>query len=1293
MPTTQVTPAEDALLQGIADSLFKARKVVVITGAGISTNSGIPDFRSENGLYSLIQAQFDNATREDALESRCATSFDASPDEREPPTKRRRLSFKDSGICLSDDSQATEDQEVLSSSEEDRSRLFNGSDTSAPNLTATRAKGPVTRARSHELTVDNGATTSEGSGTRKGHGTRCNEALAGSARSSRRAASLPPGESPQRCSHTAVYSTSTGTQTIPLQEEESPARRVLRIRGRSASPGTKPRDNTYQARSSVLRRRSLLTHPLVNGPEPESKGKPPSLVPFASEQACLKVPLQLEEVDRVLNPAAPVTASTLQTSAYTTPKTTRFFVGSSPLSSPPSMFLQTPPTSKTSTFAQSNRQQPVPGFSSSPLSSPPPILFDPFEEATSSSSTRQTSSVASSLASSETDETPPSSQPSKSTLPNIKGRDLFDASIWADPLRTSVFYTFATTLRQKVKCVEPTESHHFIGHLRNRGKLVRCYTQNIDQIEEKVGLSTSLQQGPGHRGRFSRKSVGAVLAISALANTSAGSELATAGPEAEEKRGNVETEGAGSVEGAETTDLTPFIKSQSQQRSDQKSNGVECVFLHGSLESLRCFLCGKICAWDEGGRAHETLSGRQPECPYCAGATAARQERGKRALGVGKLRPDIVLYGEEHPNAHLISPIITHDLGLSPDLLLILGTSLKVHGLKVLVREFAKSIHSRGGKVVFVNYTKPPESSWGDIIDYWVQWDCDAWVSNLKERIPLLWLPPGTKPSKKKKESSNKTKKQQNTAEQGSNPKSESSKSGKHACQLLQPEAAVRSEFSAEKSEPPVEKSKLPAEKPEPPVEKSEPPVEKSEPPVEKSEPLGEKSEPPGEKSEPPVEKPDPPVEKPDPPAEKSKPPVENFEPPAKKPEPPVEKFEPPAKKPEPPAENSGLPAAKPEAPTAKPKKSPNNVTPEAPIRTTLPQAIPSPEDAAEAPKVVDLGNEKPAMGSEEAPKVAAAKAVSPGHGRPVKQKGKGPNAPKTAGPKVTPRRPMAVRDDTTNAVYLVFKVMAELRRITDNKPMPLSSSPASLRTEKPKPRRKKKSTQAVPSHTSESNPQQHPVANLLLGSTTFTVEQEIPQLEARRDTGIVAEDVIMSGTAESSILAAVKVNPRTRKRKKIDGEEVFVPGMPRPTLPVKSVLCTTPQKAKRPPAKSKAALVSRVSPPKTLSDMQRASMESLTLAPLRTTVGSVSTPLKLQPLEPVPSPPTGPLSVMSPNSRARLGPRVGDPFFRSDSVVQKLVKASGWTQPRSLGFMPLMSSQLNKETDAITALQGLKEG
>jgi NAD-dependent histone deacetylase SIR2 len=42
MPTIHVEPGSDAYLQEIATAVFKSRKVVVITGAGISTNSGIP---------------------------------------------------------------------------------------------------------------------------------------------------------------------------------------------------------------------------------------------------------------------------------------------------------------------------------------------------------------------------------------------------------------------------------------------------------------------------------------------------------------------------------------------------------------------------------------------------------------------------------------------------------------------------------------------------------------------------------------------------------------------------------------------------------------------------------------------------------------------------------------------------------------------------------------------------------------------------------------------------------------------------------------------------------------------------------------------------------------------------------------------------------------------------------------------------------------------------------------------------------------------------------------------------
>lgn len=426
----------------------------------------------------------------------------------------------------------------------------------------------------------------------------------------------------------------------------------------------------------------------------------------------------------------------------------------SPLSSPPPDDIVESPLS----FKKLHRNR-IEGMttvppSSSPLSSPPPGLFDPYDATSSDGQSAHSTSP------SETDDSPPSTNPfsasqsSGRALPNMKGKDMFDASIWSDPLRTSIFYQFATSLRQKSKDAEPTVSHRFIKHLRDRGKLVRCYTQNIDQIEEKVGLSTCLHEGPGSRGRFSRKSTATINQLAMMVEeTTIGVDSSMEKSQQSSDESSQQTQP--SSDGTRTpntgdTDQSPSDTPKADQLRRDLRPGVECVYLHGSLQRLRCFLCGRVCDWDD--RELETLNGQQPECPFCVCATIAREEKGKRALGVGKLRPDIVLYGEEHPNSHLISPIITHDLALCPDILLILGTSLRVHGLKFMVREFAKAVHSKGGKVVFVNFTKPPESSWGDVIDYWIEWDCDAWVADLQDKVPRLWQAPEPPKPKRKRE-------------------------------------------------------------------------------------------------------------------------------------------------------------------------------------------------------------------------------------------------------------------------------------------------------------------------------------------------------------------------------------------------------------------------------------------------------------------------------------------------------------------------------------------------------------
>lgn len=123
-------------------------------------------------------------------------------------------------------------------------------------------------------------------------------------------------------------------------------------------------------------------------------------------------------------------------------------------------------------------------------------------------------------------------------------------------------------------------------------------------------------------------------------------------------------------------------------------------------------------------------------------------------MKIGKLRPGIVLYDEPHPLGDEIGAIETADLARKPDLLIIMGTSLKVHGLKKLVKEFAKAVHASGangrskspiipkGKVIFVNKT-PPSSEWDGIIDYHIEGETDAWVTRVlddwKKARPADW--------------------------------------------------------------------------------------------------------------------------------------------------------------------------------------------------------------------------------------------------------------------------------------------------------------------------------------------------------------------------------------------------------------------------------------------------------------------------------------------------------------------------------------------------------------------------
>ncbi|KZT30863.1 DHS-like NAD/FAD-binding domain-containing protein [Neolentinus lepideus HHB14362 ss-1] len=287
----------------------------------------------------------------------------------------------------------------------------------------------------------------------------------------------------------------------------------------------------------------------------------------------------------------------------------------------------------------------------------------------------------------------------------LKGRDLFDSSLFRDPTSTSLFYTFISNLKRSIDAAKPSPTHRFITTLDTKGKLLRSYTQNIDGLEEQCGLL-----------------------------------------------------GSSSEE----------VKSSSKGKGKIKAREVRNVQLHGDIHRVRCMLCSAdlVC-----GEEHleKFLEGEAPDCPECSARSEARLARSARPLKVGSLRPAIVLYDEPHPLGEDIGAIQTADMNRKPDLLVIMGTSLKVHGFKKLVKDFARVVHSHcetpmtpspspspekprkrakakkeswAGKVVFVNKTAPG-SEWESIIDYWVEADTDAWSEKTlvewKKMRPADW--------------------------------------------------------------------------------------------------------------------------------------------------------------------------------------------------------------------------------------------------------------------------------------------------------------------------------------------------------------------------------------------------------------------------------------------------------------------------------------------------------------------------------------------------------------------------
>ncbi len=124
------------------------------------------------------------------------------------------------------------------------------------------------------------------------------------------------------------------------------------------------------------------------------------------------------------------------------------------------------------------------------------------------------------------------------------------------------------------------------------------------------------------------------------------------------------------------------------------------VQLHGAINEALCQYCG----WN-GLRISESFS---EACPRCQEVALDREKRGKRRSGIGRLRPNMVLYREEHPRGETIGATAEQDIREGLDAILVVGTALKAPGAKKLVRELCRAVKARDGLTIWVSNALPP---------------------------------------------------------------------------------------------------------------------------------------------------------------------------------------------------------------------------------------------------------------------------------------------------------------------------------------------------------------------------------------------------------------------------------------------------------------------------------------------------------------------------------------------------------------------------------------------------------
>ncbi|GJC86993.1 NAD-dependent protein deacetylase hst4 [Colletotrichum liriopes] len=164
------------------------------------------------------------------------------------------------------------------------------------------------------------------------------------------------------------------------------------------------------------------------------------------------------------------------------------------------------------------------------------------------------------------------------------------------------------------------------------------------------------------------------------------------------------------------------------------------IQLHGSVEHMVCSKCTDI----RPLKTELFVGHEAPLCEECKTIDELRtQFEQRRSHGIGRLRPRMVLYNEFNPDEEAIGKVSSVDLKSRPDAVIVVGTSLKIPGVRRLVKELCQVTRSRrDGFTAWINTdSEPQHNDFKDCWDLVVRGKCDDvahWAA-----LPRFDEPPG----------------------------------------------------------------------------------------------------------------------------------------------------------------------------------------------------------------------------------------------------------------------------------------------------------------------------------------------------------------------------------------------------------------------------------------------------------------------------------------------------------------------------------------------------------------------